>query len=513
MPHPRLWPTLGLLALYAVFYVQFAAALVAFPFDVDQGEGYDAWSAWLIHSGQLPYSDNEHFPYYSSNYPPLWSWLVSIPMAWSGPGLGPARFISAASGVLAAVVVGLAARRRAGNNLAGFLAGGFFLASPYVFHTTPLARVNATALLFGLIGLALFESPTPRRLVLGSLALLAALFTKQTELDAAAAAVLFVLVVNRRQGAAAGALIATVLLTVSTVLTIATGGAFWLNVVAGNVNPFDLGQLASYLANFLLLHAIIAMVAVVEMVRALKRREWSPWVFYLPVSAAMALAAGKWGAGESYFLGALAAACVLAAGPLAGTLATGSSMFSRARSVMALRASQDPLAATRVAHARAPEWQSRAMAPGVLGVALAIQALLMAHGPLSQLVPWLPDRGLQAELLAIAPTELDRAAGEKIADLIRQAEGPALVEDPSFAVAAGKEVVGNATHLRNLHEAGLWDPSALVADLEARRFGVVVLNAALYPVPVLLAIGRSYYLDSTIDIRASTYQIFLPGVD
>lgn len=504
---------MGLLALYAVFYVQFAAALVAFPFDLDQGEGYDAWSAWLIHSGQLPYSDNERFPYYSSNYPPLWSWLVSIPMAWSGPGLGPARFVSAASGVLAAIVVGLAARRRAGNNLAGLLAGGFFLASPYAFHTTPLARVNATALLFALIGLALFESPTPRRVVVGSLALLAGLFTKQMELDAAAAAVLFALLANRPRGAAAGALIATVLLTGFALLTIATGGAFWLNVVVANVNPFDLGQLASYLANFLLLHAVIVAVAVLEVARALKRREWSPWVFYLPVSAAVALAAGKWGAGESYFLGALAAACVLAAGPLAAALATGGSILPRTRRVLALRANQDPLAPTRLAHALVPRWQSRATAPGVLGVALTIQTLLMAHGPLGELVPWLPDRGLQAEVLAIAPTAFDRAAGEKIADLIRRAEGPALVEDPSFAVAAGKEVVGNATHLRNLYEAGLWEPSALVADLEARRFGVVVLNAQLYPVPVLLAIGRSYYLDGTIEVRASTYQIFLPGGD
>jgi len=59
-----------------------------------QGEGYDAWSAWLINLGQLPYTSNAEFPYYSSNYPPLWSYVVSIPMAWLGPGLASARLIS-----------------------------------------------------------------------------------------------------------------------------------------------------------------------------------------------------------------------------------------------------------------------------------------------------------------------------------------------------------------------------------------------------------------------------------
>src|SRR5207302_7394688 len=112
MPPLAIWRVVSRLALYAAFYVQAAGHLVAFPFDFDQGEGYDAWSGWLLANGQLPYTDNESFPYYSSNYPPVWSWLVSLPMQWTGPGLAPARAVSTAAGLLAALVVGLAARRR-----------------------------------------------------------------------------------------------------------------------------------------------------------------------------------------------------------------------------------------------------------------------------------------------------------------------------------------------------------------------------------------------------------------
>src|SRR5207248_11097613 len=124
---------------------------------------------------------------YSSNYPPLWSYLVSIPMAWFGPGLGAARVVSTISALAAAGVLAMAAHRLSGRALAAPLAAGFFLASPYVFHTTPLARVNSLALLSAIVGLTLLEVPTRRRVVLGGLALLAALFTKPTTIDAAAA--------------------------------------------------------------------------------------------------------------------------------------------------------------------------------------------------------------------------------------------------------------------------------------------------------------------------------------
>src|SRR5438105_4542886 len=119
---PVLWPILALLLLYTMVYVQFAAQLALFPFDLDQGEGYDAWSAWLINIGQLPYSSNASYPYYSSNYPPLWSYLVSIPAAWLGPGLLPARLVSTLAGLCAAGVLGLSARRLSGQWLSGALA-------------------------------------------------------------------------------------------------------------------------------------------------------------------------------------------------------------------------------------------------------------------------------------------------------------------------------------------------------------------------------------------------------
>jgi hypothetical protein len=474
-----LWPTLVLLAIYLAIYVQFAAQLASFPFDLDQGEGYDAWSGWLINLGQLPYTSNASFPYYSSNYPPVWSYLVSIPMAWFGPGLGTARIVSTVSALAAACLLGLAARRLSGSTLAAILAGGFFLASPYVFHTTPLARVNSTALLAAVVGLSLIERPTRGRMILASLAFAVALFTKQTTVDAVIAGVAWLALREWRLAVTAGAIVGGIGVLGLTALGVVTGGAFWLNVVSGNANPFDVQQLIGYLTNFGLLHCVLLATAAAEFVRGLRRGALSPWMLYFVTASIAALGAAKWGAGESYFLGAIAAACVL------------SSCWV----------------------ARALESNSLQRRSGV-AAALLLQSLLLAHGTVSDWAAWLPDRGPQGALLGHAPSIDDRLAAEEMAQLIRRQTGPVLAEEASFAVVAGQEVViGNATHLRNLHQAGLWDPAELVNDLQARRYAIVVLNAELYPEPVLAAIGRFYFLDRTVRINGATYHVFLPGSD
>jgi hypothetical protein len=311
----------------------------------------------------------------------------------------------------------------------------------------------------------------------GGLALLAALFTKPTTIDAAIAALFVLLLRAPRLGLIASATIAGIGLLCTSVLMVVTHGAFWLNVVAGNANPFDAAQLASYLANFGAIHCVLLAMAAAECVRMLLRRQWSPWPLYALTAALATLSVGKWGAGESYFLGAIAAMCVLAAVWVTRFL------------------DSDPPARLR--------WG--------LGGALFIQAMLLSHAGLSNLLPWLPDRGPQSAFLGRAPALEDEIAAQQIAARVRDAHGLALSEDPSFAVVAGKPLVGNATHLRNLYQSGMWDPAAMVNDLHQHRYAIVILDADLYPEPVLAAIGQSYFLDRSVHVNNATYQIFLPG--
>jgi hypothetical protein len=146
-----------------------------------------------------------------------------------------------------------------------------------------------------------------------------------------------------------------------------------------------------------------------------------------------------------------------------------------------------------------------------LGLALFIQGLLLSHAGISTIVPWLSDRGPQAAFLGRAPGLDDQLAGQLVATEIHARPGVVLSEDPSFAVVAGKPVVGNATHLRNLYQSGLWDPTHLVNDLRSHRYAIVILDAELYPQPVLAAIGQFYFRDHSVRVNGATYQIFLPG--
>jgi hypothetical protein len=305
--------------------------------------------------------------------------------------------------------------------------------------------------------------------------LLAAAFTKQTALDALLAALTWLALVDRRAVAVAAPVAIGLGLAGVAALEAASGGHFLLNVVAGNANPWNLWQAVVYEWNFARVHLLLGAAALGGL-WLLRRARPSVYVVYLAAAALTSLTAGKWGAGESYFLEMLAALAVVSAPCLAALL-------------------------------RAPGTSGRIS----LALGLVAQVLLYAHGPALS-IPGLSDIGFQAGALGAEPGAADVAAGNEIVErYVLKWDGPILAEEPGFVLAAGKPVIGNATHLRNLHEAGVWQADALTRDVQAKRFDFVILNAHLYPRPVLEAIGRHYYLYATVRVSGYNYQVFAPG--
>ncbi|MGE3909349.1 MAG: hypothetical protein AB7K36_08360 [Chloroflexota bacterium] len=476
-----LWSlALACLLFYLLVYVAHSANLAAYPYDLDQGEGYDLNSGWLLAQGRPIYTDNSQYPYYSSNYPPVYSVILASIVAQTGPTLAAGRLLSAAAALLTALVIAVIVYRQTGNGVASLTAGLLFISSNYVFHTTPLVRVNALALLFALGGVACClvrgAAWTAGAIVL----FLLALFTKQTTLDAVAAGLLALTLRDVRLGVLAGVTIGFVGGAGMLFLDTVHEGAFWLNVVVGNVNPFDVQQALDYYLNFVQLHLVVVALAAWHLVRAVRQRRVSALEIYLMLSLGLAISVGKWGAGESYFLAPIAASAVLAGLSLAQLHRQGESK----------------------------PW----LLVGIGGL-LTVQALLFSHGPLYRLGPLFADRGAQASVLSRWPGQSEVSAAADLVTLLRNAEGPVLLEDPSYGLVAGKEVVGNATHLRNLYQAGAWSPDSLVDDVRERRFSWVVLDAQLYPEPVLAAIGKYYYLYETYEINGTTQQLFAPGAE
>ena len=468
----------ALLFFYLLVYVAHATNLAAYPYDLDQGEAYDVNSGWLLAQGRPIYTDNARFPYYSSNYPPVYSWVLAQVVALTGPTLAAGRLVSVAAALLSAVVIALVVGWRTRDGFAALVAGLLFVGSTYVFHTTPLARVNGLALLFALAGLACCLGNGWGWRVGVVLFFLLALYTKQTTIDAVGAGLLALALRDVKVGVVVGVTIGFLGGIALLLQDTLHGGAFWLNVVVGNVNPFDPKQAFDNYRNFLEIHLVMVVLAGWQVVRAVRGRTLGPFELYWLLSLGLAVSVGKWGAGESYFLASIAASAVLA-GEVVARLRQGADL--------------------------------RPALLAVAGVLILLQGLLFTHGPLYRLGPLFVDRGAQASVLSRWPGEPEVKSAADLVALLKQAEGPVLLEDPSYGLVAGKEVVGNATHLRNLHQAGVWSPDELIDDLRERRFSWVVLNAELYPEPVLEAIGRYYYLYEEYEINGTRQRVFAPG--
>ena len=74
---------------YLAVYVVYAFDLFQWPFDYDQGEGFELYDALLFGRGEWPYKDNAVYPYYASNYPPLFRLLIVplLPIDRRTPGI------------------------------------------------------------------------------------------------------------------------------------------------------------------------------------------------------------------------------------------------------------------------------------------------------------------------------------------------------------------------------------------------------------------------------------------
>jgi hypothetical protein len=463
---------LVLLCLYAVAYFGRVSGLLTYPFDLDQGEGYDVNSGWRLAQGLGIYSSNEDWPYYSSNYPPVFSVLLLPFIAAMGPILATGRLLSAIAAILTAVLIGVAVVRERGTLIAALIAGLLYLASPYVFHTTPLARVNALTELFSLAGVILCFSRGRLAFAAGAAFLGVAALTKPTALPVLVLALGYGLVTKPSI-----AIPVTVITGVSGLLVLGiaerfSSGDFWLNTVQGNLNPWSWGQAITYWTNFSVIHAGMLLVVLL----AFRWRPGGRYWLYVLASLPTVIGVGKWGAGESYFLGLIVAICVLA-GCTLSALAT--------RPATLLLAS----------------------------VVLLAQVGLFAHEPFSKYLGIQGDLGIQSGALGFTPRDDDALAGWEILRILDTNPGPALIEDASYALVGGREVVGNATHLRNLHASGHWSGERLLADIASHRFNWIVLHAQLYPEPVLQTIGHTYYLYDVVRHRGVDQWIFAPGAD
>ena len=296
---------LGLVLLvfvgYFIIYVGYARNLFVFPFDYDQGEGFELYDAVRLARGENLYLDNAKFPFYASNYPPVYRTML-VPLVWIfGPKLYVGRVVTFACSLLIGIVIFLAARttwarerrRRgavepwSGGAIAfapvfvALIAALAFFAANYVYHVGPLARAHLPMVMFAIAGIycldgafvafVAFDGTSNIRhqwvfAGLGIALLMTAGFTKLQAVDALVAGFAYMLVRKPRWFFIALAVCLMATVTIVVCINVATQGQFWLNVVSANVNEYDINITWQTYAQWFRLQGVLIVCSVVYVI-------------------------------------------------------------------------------------------------------------------------------------------------------------------------------------------------------------------------------------------------------
>lgn len=505
----------ALLAGHLLIYVHYAVGLMRFPFDYDQGEGFELVDTILFSQGEWPYRSSETYPFYASNYPPLFH-VILVPFAWAfGPAYWYGRLVSFVGTLLTAGTIGLIVWREGRHRGVAALAGLAFLASNYVYHVGPLFRQHMTMVLFETLAVAvLAQAPSirdtarRRRALAGGMALLlAAGYTKQHAVATCAAVFVFLFLRNPRRAAIWGAGFALVAGGLFLWIDWATGGAWWTNIIAANVNDYYLAQFTGLLRQWLRLHGALIAVAALFALYELYAARLSLYTIWWVMAVASTVLAGKWGAGDSYFATAIAATCVLS-GLAAARALRGAWKLPGGAPAALKRAAGIVVPLVYVVYALSVvKMPTEGRFFGWLSDALGLESTHGSRYAFYDAAGW--TQGYAT--IGHVPTQTDVNNGWRIVDRVRTAGGPVMSEEAAFSLLADKDVITNPTQLKNLYENGLYDPSALVEALRAHDFAAVIFRAQFYPPPVLDAVYEAYYPAEAIPMNGFSYEIWRPG--
>jgi hypothetical protein len=510
---------LALLALlayvgYLLVCVVYAVDLFRWPFDYDQGEGFELYDAILYSRGEWPYRDNAAYPFYASNYPPLFHLLIVPLLPIFGPRVIAGRLVSFTATLITGAVISAVVRRKVGGWFIPLISGLAFFASNYVYQIGPLCRMHLTMVMFETLAIAFiaeFECPRHgrRNLILGLLMLLCAGYTKQMAVFTVVAALSYVFLRDVREAIAAGVALVAVAGVIFWLLNVATEGQWWVNIIQANVNEYDYRQTGFLFGQWFRLHTVFILLAAAYLVHELfwdRLSAYSLWFFFSLGAGALS---GKWGAGFGYFTTAVAAAC------LTSGLALGRLRNAGCKLQVAGRKLQ-------------------VAGPTLLAILVPLLYLLQAprtlHMPTSG-----PVFGPLARVLGVADTLIegdcvtfqyydtmgytqlghlltadDYAAGEEILNYVRTADGPPFGEEAMFSLLTGEPVMTNPTQLLNLYNNGLLDTTEIIERINRQEFGVVIFRAQFYPQPVLDAIGQNYQPVEHLCMNGFYYHILWP---
>jgi hypothetical protein len=534
---------LALLAFlgYLIVYIAYAVELFRWPYDYDQGESFELYDAVLHSQGKWPYRDGSTYPFYASNYPPFFHLLMIPLFPIFGQRLLAGRVLSFSITLLTAGAIGWTVRRRTGGVYIPLMCALGYTASNFVYHIGPLCRQHLTMVFlevltvlfiakageqwgddegrdssrsFGMtrysFGMTRYSFGVTKQWFgmtrrafgftsLGLLFLLLAGYTKQLAVFTAAAVFGYLFLLDPKRCMVLVVAFGAVFGLIFFGLNQATDGQWWLNTIAANVNAYQVPQLVALTRSWLKVHIVFLVLAMGYVLYELYIDRLSVYSLWFAFAIGTGLMSGKWGAGEAYWVTAVAAALVL--------------------SGFALGKLRD-----WIQHQR-PQWSWGVgiLIPGLL----LIQATRMLHLPTAG-----PLWGPVARVLGVAGASVyadypyydsvgytqvghfmlprDYEGGARIMAYVKDTPNPIFSEEAAFSMLADKPVVTNPTQLLNLYNNSLLDTGPLETMIRQEAFGLVIMRAQFYPPPVLAAIGQHYALAEHVSMNGFQYIVMQP---
>ncbi len=435
------------LCLFAVIasgiwmFIERNGAALCFPWPLDYGEGPLLDQAARLSRFENIYDPRiDEPPYTISNYPPVFAALQAPFVRLFGPSLLFGRAIGIVALIVAASAMALIVKKLTGDILGAVVAASFLFLFPCVFHWAALGRVDLAALGFACAGLAAVVLGERRKagLVGGALLLSAAVFTRQSYgLAAPFAAFVFLLrEPPRRRAFTLAAWTFGICLAAFAALDIATRHGFFLHVVTANINTFRWSRTEAYFTEFAQGSRLLLVAAALFLVAGLplgRRRDSAAWWVSAPFLAAAtvsALTSGKSGSNINYFI--------------------------------------EPAAALALAAGVWVAWSNRIPY-------LRVIVLLLMAGQAAAL------EGVSRRL------HYDRVfrsirAGDRIAELysiVKEADRPVLADRfMGLVPLSGKRLFFQPFEMKQLADAGLWNPRPFLDAIERKEFGAILIYEA-----------------------------------
>ncbi len=464
------WLVIGALVIACLLLVpklaatgRYDAAILRFPFQVDDAEGVVLAEAVLIAHGTNPYAfqPSPASYFYAGPYTPVYTLLNSGAVAVAGPTF---KFGRAFQLLATLVVAGWLAWmvRRSATDWRGWMVGGWSAAIFVTAHLVAVwgvrVRPDMTALAFNALGVVILHAwlnrddgerwraggwpkgTTFARIVVGAACFALGWWTKQTFVALPVAFIIATTVRRPRIGVTLAALYAGMIAVPFALVTALTQGGFAQKTVSYQ-GSWEWGAFRRLAQPFIERYASLIIVAVVfALLVVFRTRRPTFAVCWLALSAVGALGAGTSGGNHNHFVEFVAAAVLLVGQGIATLVA---------------------------AEARD---QRRAWMLPTLGALVMLGGAIVAINEHEGAAGWLA-RDYRA------PTVAERDGLTAIANYIANSPGPVYSNNVGMLVVTGQEVrITDPFTMAAEVRLGRWDDALLVADVAAGRYPVIALS-------------------------------------